>query len=569
MLRRVDAAVAVALVLAVAAIYAPAVRFEFLEWDDGVYVTENPIVRGGLSAATVASAFTRLVGGNWHPLTVLAHALDVELFGLDPGAHHLTSVLFHALNALLLYAWLRQATGEAARPALVAALFAVHPLHVESVAWIAERKDVLSTFCGWAMLLCYTRFARRPSAAAWTAVTLSMLLGLLAKPMLITAPLWLLLLDLWPLGRLSRWRDLGSLCREKLAWFVLAAIFAGIALWAQFAHAAVLAGVPPSERLAGAVVAAGWYLRQTVWPAGLAFFYPRPAAVALPELVAAACALAAGTWLVWRRRRRRPACLFGWLWYGVTLLPVLGLVPIGLQARADRYTYVPLVGVFVALAWGLPRPRRAGVRRALFGLAVVALAALGLAAREQAERWRDDEPLYRHAIEVTTGNFVAHANLAWTLERAGRLEEARAHAETALQLRPGDVRALVTLGNVARRRGRRGEAETWYRQATASDPRSARAWYNLGTVIHERGDATHAAECYRRALEQAPDFAPAHNNLAAALERLGRPQEALAHYARALRLDPTHGQARANYERLARQLAPPAAGGGERDMVGR
>jgi Tfp pilus assembly protein PilF len=554
MLRRADAAVAAGLLLAVLAIYAPVVGFEFLEWDDGVYVTENPVVRPGLSRATLSGAFTRLVGGNWHPLTVLSHALDVTLFGLDPGRAHGVNALLHALNGLLLYTFLRRATGEVARPALVAALFVAHPLHVESVAWISERKDVLSTFFGWTMLLFYLRWARRPGAAAWAAVTASLLLGLLAKPMLITAPLWLLLLDLWPLGRWTRANQLRPLCREKRVWFVLAGVFGGIALWAQTAQAAVQAGVPVVQRLAGAVVAAAWYLRQTVWPGGLAFFYPRPATVPLAALAAAAVGLGLGTWLALRCRRRHPAVWFGWLWYGVTLLPVLGLVPIGLQARADRYTYVPLVGVFVALAWGVPWRWRPARLAPLPWLAAAALPVLGLAARAQVEHWRDDEPLYRRALAVTSGNFVAHANLAWILERQGRLEQAQAQAEQALALRPGDARALVTLGNVARRQGRRERAEAWYRQATQSDPTSVKAWYNLGAVIHETGDASRAAECYRRALERAPDFAPAHNNLAAALERLHRPAEALEHYALALRLDPSYVEARANHERLSRQL---------------
>ena len=551
-----DILVAAGLLLAVALVYGQTARFAFLEWDDDVYVTENPLVREGLTGGALWQAWTSVVGANWHPLTVLSHAADVELFGLDPGAHHLVSVLFHAANSMLLYAFLRRSTGDVGRPAFVAALFAVHPLHVESVAWIAERKDVLSSFFALSLLVVYRRYAESRALSPYALVSVLLLCGLLSKAMLVTLPVVLLLFDFWPLGRggLPFGRTWLPLVREKLPLFALAFAFGLIGLATQRAAGAVadLERLPFGLRAENALVSTGLYLRQAVWPSGLAFFYPYPSSIGASSWLAAATLLAAITAAAVRLASRAPAFLVGWLFYLVTLLPVIGLIQLGPQAHADRYTYLPLVGPFVVVAWSVPWGFRLGRIRPLAWLGGALVLVAAARAHGEVRHWRDGESLFRRAIEVTSGNYVAHANLAWLLERQGRLEEAEREARAALALRPQDERALVTLGNVAYRRGDLAEAEDHFQAAAEAAPASAKAWYNLGTVRYARGDLPGAALAFGRAVAAAPGMAAAHNNLGTTLERLGRSDEAVLHYREALRLDPGSPTARSNLARIER-----------------
>jgi len=372
--------------------------------------------------------------------------------------------------------------------------------------------------------------------------------------MLVTLPVVLLLLDFWPLGRggLPFGRAWLPLVREKLPLFALACAFGLIGLATQRAAGALADAtlVPSGLRAANALVSTVGYLRQAVWPGGLAFFYPYPSSIGAGSWLAAATVLAAITAACVRLAARAPAVFVGWLFYLVTLLPVIGLIQLGPQAHADRYTYVPLVGLLLAVAWGVPWGLRVGRLRPLPWLGGVLVLIVVGAAHGEVRHWRDGEALFRRAIEVTSGNYVAHANLAWLFERRGRLDEAEREARAALALRSADARALVTLGNVAYRRGRLAEAEDHFRAAAETAPASAKAWYNLGTVRYARGNLPGAVLAFGRAVEAAPGMAAAHNNLGTTLERLGRSEEAVLHYREALRLDPASATARANLARI-------------------
>ncbi len=379
-------------------VFAPVLGHDFVSLDDPAYVTANRQVRRGLTAEGFGWAWGAEVAANWHPLTLLSHMLDCELYGLDPGGHHLTSLLLHTANAVLLFVVWRRLTGAAGRSAVVAALFAIHPLHVESVAWIAERKDVLSGFFFLLTLAAWTGWVRRPTRRRYLLALLAFALGLLAKPMLVTLPLVLLLLDVWPLERLPRGapaaeirRAFGRLLREKLPFF-LAALAAGVvALFTQREAMFPLAALPPAQRAANALLAYAAYLGDTLWPRGLAVFYPLPGPQPAWRVALAAALFAALTAATLARCRRSPWLAVGWLWFAGMLVPVIGLLQVGSQGRADRYTYLPSIGLFVALVWEVAERWPAGrLRRpALAAAALLAIAPLAVAARAQVATWRD------------------------------------------------------------------------------------------------------------------------------------------------------------------------------------
>ncbi|HWR98000.1 MAG TPA: tetratricopeptide repeat protein [Candidatus Methanoperedens sp.] len=494
---------AVLLLLALtAAVYSPVTGFDFVNFDDDRYVTRNEAVRGGLSARGVSWALTDLGSGNWHPLTWLSHLTDVELFGLDAGGHHAVSLLLHLANTALLFAALRALTGAPWPSAAAAALFALHPLHVESVAWVSERKDVLSALFWMLGLLAYARYARRPSPARYAWVAAALALGLAAKAMLVTLPLVLLLLDWWPLGRL---RAAGSgpgapspaaaaraLFLEKIPLLLLSGLAGAITLAAQ-------RGVPllvPLEvretaaRVSNALWGYLWYLGKTLWPSSLAVYYPFPAGgPPLGKTVLAALVLAAVTLLVLRGRRSRPALAVGWLWFLVVLAPVIGLIQAGNQAVADRYTYLPLIGLFLAAAWGVGDPRRRwpaprAVTAALSAVTLAAVAALALASSLQVRHWRNSRTLFERAVEVTPAHPVTLNNLANALTAEGRDEEAIALYRRALLIRP-DAIVHANLGAALLRVGRLGEARESLREALARDPRLEEVRRTLAALPRE------------------------------------------------------------------------------------
>ncbi len=543
--------VAAALAVATAAAFAPLSANDFVNYDDDLYVTNNPEVRRGLTAEGVRWAFSSDHGANWFPLTRLSWMLDAELFGMDPRAYHGTSLALHLANTLLLFAALRSMTGALWRSALVAGVFGLHPVHVESVAWASARKDVLSGFFFMLVLLAWTRYARgRHPRLAYAAAALALALGLLAKQVLVTAPFALLLLDAWPLARLrdpaSGGLDRRRLRRavvEKLPLLLLALLAGALAARAQQSWGALqgLEVVPAALRLSNAVVAYGAYLADAFWPAGLAVFYPYAAPG--PARVAAAAALLLGiTAFSLAQRRRRPWLAVGWLFFVGSLLPVIGLVQVGQAARADRYLYLPLIGLALPFSWWLGEwSGRARGPAVAIGLA--SLAALGVATSAQLRSWRDSEALFAHALRVTERNHVAHLNLGLALLHARRLDGAGPHLEQAVRLAPSSPMAHGILGELRLRERRWQDAAESFRAALDSGRRDAARWRaGLGQALYEMGDTETAIASYRAALRARPGAAALHANLGLALAAEGRHGEAIASYREALRLDQTRAE---------------------------
>jgi tetratricopeptide (TPR) repeat protein len=526
--------IALLLAATVLAVFAPALRNGFVDYDDDRYVLRNPHVQHGFDAESLRWAWTT---GDfyWHPVTWMSHMLDWRLYGPVPAGHHATNVALHAANAALLFVLLDATTGAVWRSALVAAVFALHPLRVESVAWIAERKDVLSTLFWLLTTLAYVRWVRAPSRARYALVLVGLALGLMSKPMLVTLPATLLLLDYWPLGRLRSRSDLWPLVCEKLPFapLVVASIVLTIALENHGAIAS-LGTFPLAARAANAIVSYASYLWKLVWPAELYVPYLRPsdgipgwqvacAAVVLATITAGALAV----------RRTRPYVPVGWLWYLGTLLPVIGLVQAGDQAMADRFTYVPLIGVALAIAWLVP----AGAARPAAALAVLLLLLLAARTRGQIAVWRGPEALFAHTLRFDERNWVAHVNLGYALGSQGDLDAATRHLERALELQPHSARAHAGLGNVLVSRNRIEDGVAHYREALAVMPRSEHTLTNLGFALATQGQYDEAIALYRRALAIEPCFADAHKKLGVALARTGKSAEALAHFEQAVHCD--------------------------------
>jgi tetratricopeptide (TPR) repeat protein len=583
---RIAAGLAAALAVAVLVTYAPVVDYGFVSYDDPEYVVDNVHVHDGVTWRGVVWSFTQGHSANWHPLTWLSHMVDWQLYGDWAGGHHVTSVVLHAANAALLLIALWSLTGAVWRSAMVAALFALHPLRVESVAWVAERKDVLSAFGWFLALFTYARYVRSRSRAARVAVAVAVALALLAKPMAVTLPLALLLLDVWPLGRVPLHEWDGSRVRalvvEKLPLFGLAAMTALVTYRVQAGAGAVmsLANEPLVQRVREAVCAYVIYLRRMLWPDDLAFFYPPPAEISPLAWGGALALLAVVTALAVRERTRRPYLLVGWLWFVGTLVPVIGIVRAGEQFMADRFTYVPSVGLCILVVWTVADalPRRGARVAGALGLAAVLLAAS--ASRAQLSAWRDSRTLYTRALAVTTGNHVADGNLGLLLldeghtaeafehlQRAaqarpaspkaqmnygvglaamGRLDEAIGRYELATRIEPRYAAAYMNLGKALADEGHLEDAERRYREALAIDPEYAKAYAGLGLVLVAEGRTTDGIEAYRGALRLAPGAADVHNNLALALEHEGAGDEALAEYRESVRLDPHEVRSRFN-----------------------
>jgi tetratricopeptide (TPR) repeat protein len=545
-----DLVLVLALALATVAAYWPVGRHDFVAYDDDRYVADNRHVRDGFSRAGLRWAATTYEGDNWHPVTWLSHMLDGQLFGRRAGGHHLTNLWLHVLNTALLFALLRRMTGSRWRSALVAALFALHPLHVESVAWVAERKDVLSTFFGLLALHAWAGWVARPGPARYGLVVLSFALALLSKPMLVTLPAVMLLLDAWPLGRLGAGPGAAwALVREKVPLFLLSIACAAVTVVAQHQAGAMrtLEEIGLGARLATAVVGWARYLVAMVWPVDLAVLYPHPGHWPAGAVAGAAALLALVSLLVAATWRRRPALAVGWLWYLGTLVPVIGLVQVGVQSHADRYTYLPLVGVFVMAAWSLGRvdvgrPRR----RVVAAVGATALVAtLLVLTRLQLRHWRDSRALFERAVRVTSGNAVAHSNLGVVLRNAGDIAGAVRHFEEAIRIDPRFAGAHANLAEAFAVQGRHAEAAKRYRAALHLDPDLAVARNGLAGALVREGRLEQAAAHLRAALRREPGWPDGHYNLGLVLAAQGRPEEAQAAYGRALALDPAHAAARA------------------------
>jgi Flp pilus assembly protein TadD len=549
--------VSLALALLAIAPYLQTLRYGFVNFDDPTYVADNAIVRQGLSWGNVIWAFTTMWGGNWHPLTWLSHMLDCQLFGAQPGWHHFVNALFHAANTALLFAVLRDMTGALWRSALVAALFAVHPLHVESVAWISERKDVLSTFFGLWAIWGYVRYTRSASLTRYAFVAGFFALSLLSKPMLVTLPFVLLLLDIWPLQRF--WdvdkarisgRDFVSLFVEKLPLLAMSAVSCVVTFKAQHAAGAVapVELLSISHRFANAIVSYAGYLLKTFWPVDLAAIYALPSHVSVIATVLSFLLLLGVTMGVVVFGRKRLWLLVGWLWFLGTLVPVIGLIQVGDQAMADRYSYLPLIGVFIMIAWSLPLAK--GGRTTLIATAAgVVLVLLTTVTYAQVQVWRDTRTLFEHAIKVTNGNFTAHNLLAGVCEQEGDIAGARAHIDEALRVRPNYPGARYNLGMILmREKNYTGAGEQFYLalQNNRSDPL---VWNGLGAVNISLGQTDDAIVNYRHALELDPNYASALSNLANALVAKGKIDEAVEACEKALRIRPNVAETHATLGR--------------------
>ncbi len=480
--------------------------------------------------------------------------LDCQLFGLRSGRHHLTNVLFHALATLLLFAFLERATKARWRSAAVAFLFALHPLHVESVAWIAERKDVLSALFWFLTLYLYVRYTEHPDGKRYALMLGAFCLGLMAKPMAVTLPFVLLLLDVWPLRRMPTMRQ--RAVWEKAPFFAIAVIVAFVTYLVQRASGAVQAvsAFPIALRAENALISYVIYIVKMFWPSGLAVFYPYPPHVPVWEAVSAAIAMVGITALVLRSFRNYPYLSVGWLWYVGTSVPVIGLIQVGAQARADRYTYIPLTGVFIMLVWGAAEVarRRPRTRTGILVLAGAGCSSCFALTAVQIEHWRDSETLFRHALDVTDANYVAQHNLGVALaERPGKLPEAIQHLEAAVRLEPDSARARTDLGNaLANTPGRLEEAVAEYRAALRTAPDAAITHNDLGnTLLKMQGHVAEAITEYETALRLNPDYAEAHNNLGSALSQVpGRLPEAISQFQTALRINPNYLEARTNLD---------------------
>jgi len=544
------------LLAAVALAYAQVGGFDFVDYDDTAYVYQNPHVTRGLTLKGIAWALTSFHAANWHPLTWISHMADVSLFGLWPGGHHLTSLVVHALVMGLLLKTLWELTGRFWPSAWVAGLFALHPLHVESVAWVSERKDLLCALFWVLGLQAYGRWATGGKRCWYLALTLFFLLALASKPMAISFPCVLLLLDFWPL---KRWpsRSPLALLLEKIPLFVMAAISGAVTLLAQHSQGAMgsMDVYPFGQRLINALSAYLFYLGKTLWPCDLAFFYPYPEPAPLPAAIAALALMTAVTAVAWQWRGRYPFVLIGWLWFVGTLVPVIGIVQVGMQARADRYTYLPLIGIFMASAWGLAvlARRSKRVKTAVVALAALVLVAAAWGANRQARYWRDSMSLAQRAMAVTRDNYPAHIMAAGAFKSQGRLDEAQALLARAIALHPQETTAVMLFGDLMAEQDQVDKAMGFYHLAIELNPALAQPHYRLGKIHQARSDRDKAEWHFRQALGLNPAMAAAHNDLGLIQAARGRLEAAIFHFEQALAIDGDFGEARHNLA-LARGL---------------
>ncbi len=574
--------------------YARVRDYDFVNYDDPEYVADNSPVQGGLTLRNIRWAFTSFHAANWHPVTWLSLMADRTFFGMRPAGFHVTNVFFHLFNALLLFFLLRAMTGAPWKSGFVAALFALHPMHVESVAWIAERKDVLSTFFLMATLLAYRWYVLRPRLRRYLLVTVCFVMGLMSKPMLVTLPLLLVLLDLWPLKRIDRFsikapvqRSMVGVVVEKMPLVFLSCLSCCITVIAQRQAAAVV----PIERyalgvrLANALISYGGYFLKMIIPRHLAVFYPLRS-LDLAGLVLSTVFIASMTLLSFATIRKMPYIFVGWMWYVLALLPVIGILQVGSQAMADRYTYVPYIGLFVLITWGisgfLTNYRRSPILQ--IGIGALAILVLTIATDRQVSYWKSSGTLFEHALSVTTGNYVAHQNLGLFLEEQGDIPGSTVHFAEALRINPKDINALNSLGGIFLEQGltdsavlyfqealrlwpdfaeasnnlgiafarsnRLDEAIRQFNNALRLNPGNERPYINLGLALAKTGEWDGAIENFQHALSLDPQNAATHYHLGSAFENKKQYAEAAAQFNEALRIDPSFEDAEQSLHRL-------------------
>ena len=549
---------------------------DFINYDDPLYVTNNPHVKGGLTVKNILWAFTTTTASNWHPLTWLSHMLDVELFGLNPRGHHLTNVFIHTASTLLLFLLLTQITAAPWQSLFVAALFALHPFHVESVAWVAERKDVLSGFFWLLTLVFYASYVRQKQLKYYLLTFFSFVVGLMSKPMLVTLPSVMFLFDYWPLGRFPFQQgegqgaggvSFGSLVKEKIPFLFCSALSAMITLYAQGKGGTMssLDVVPLANRIANALVAYAKYIEKTLWPSDLAFFYPFPLSLPLRQGFASCALLILISTATIYLRRRKPYLIVGWVWFLITLIPVIGLVQVGGQSMADRYTYIPLIGLFIMISWGVPdllRGFRLWYRPAiLVTLSCVVVIALSAATWRQLGYWKDNISLYEHNLRITANNYIIFNNLGIALAERGEVDAAIQSYQEALRIWPKSANAHTNLGAALMSQGKFQEAIRHYDEALRLRPdyplariNLSKALNNAGVALAHQGKLDEAIRYFKEALRIDPEFADGYFNMGITLARMNRMDEAAEQFIYVLRLTPDSAEARSWLKRLGRSM---------------
>ncbi len=552
--------ICVFLTIALCSLYLQVKDHQFVNFDDDLYVTDNRHVFSGLNLENIKWSLTRVYVSNWHPLTWISHMIDVEIFGMKPGMHHLTNVIFHVLNSILLLTVLNKMTGSLWRSAVVVVLFALHPLHVESVAWIAERKDVLSTFFWMLTMLTYYRYVRCRTISKYLLMILVFSLGLMAKPMLVTLPFVLLLLDFWPLKReelnltmngsnteLSWWpkintRGILRLILEKVPLMIMALAASGVTFYAQSVGGSVksLERVSLASRIQNAIITYVVYLWKMVWPLNLAVYYPYPKQFSTLTVVMCPLLLIAITVIVVMSVRRFPYFITGWFWYLGTLVPVIGIVKVGDQSMADRYTYIPLIGIFVMIAWGLPEllDKWQFKKIAFATLTGIVIPILIVFSWLQIGYWKNSNTLFRHALNVTVNNDVAHNNLARDLIDHGDFDDALKHCAEALKINPYNTDAYNNMGLALIKIGEISKAISIFSKEIQIHPNNVDAYINLGAAYIKQGNNSEAIIQVSKAIEIEPDCVLAYINMGLALANQGRLNEAIHQYHKALQIKP-------------------------------
>jgi tetratricopeptide (TPR) repeat protein len=558
------------------AVFSQTSRYDFVNFDDDMYVYNAPAIQAGPTLNGLLAAFTSPHARNWHPLTTVSHMLDCGLYGLNAGGHHATNVVLHTIAVLLLFRVLRQMTGAFWKSAIVAALFAVHPLHVESVAWVSERKDVLSAVFFFLMLNAYARYARTPSITRYVVVTALFAAGLMSKSMLVTVPIILVAVDYWPLGRFdqiasktgktqileskARRRIIQRLFLEKLPLLLLSAAVSIITFVLQKRAAGSIPGLPFLWRAENAIMSYVIYAWKTLWPTRLAVFYPHPNDTLAPwEVFLTIGFLLAVTCAAIIFRNKRPYLFTGWFWYVVMLVPVIGVVQVGEQGHADRYSYLPSIGLFLIAVWAAGDIVGVGQvklhRRAAIAVAAAIVVALACTAFTQASYWRNSETLWTHTLAVTDDNDVAHNNLGYLCVDRGELDKAMSHFEAASRIRSnkldphynlGSAFVEMNMGDALARKGQPDEAMVHFAQAIKLQPDYAEAYYNRGNVLFAKGKIDEAIPDFQKALQIQPDDADAHTGLGNAHLRKGSIKEAIAHYKQAIALATNDPHSRSN-----------------------
>jgi protein O-mannosyl-transferase len=548
------------LMITTIAVYGQVHEFEFVHFDDPKYVTENTNIQKGFSWSSVSWAFTTVHAANWHPLTWLSHMLDCQVFGMQPGNHHLTNLFFHIANTLLLFFVFWKMTDGLWQSFFVAALFGLHPLGVESVAWVSERKNVMSTFFWMLTMGCYARYVFQPSVARYSVMVIFFVLGLMSKPMLVTLPCVLLLLDYWPLGRCSFQMPAGKnpennlsvyrLFLEKIPLVILVVISCGATYYAQKHGGAVksLDYISVVDRIANALVSYVLYIGKMIFPVKLACLYPHPGTQAWWLVLCASIFLLTVSAMVMRMAKKHPYLLVGWLWYLGTLVPVIGLVQVGAQSMADRYTYIPLIGLYIVLVWGVTEILKPWKFRILFLSIFSAILFTGLMGLtwKQANYWKNSIILFERTLDVTENNSSIHYNLGNVLVEIEQDDAAEEQYLKAIQIKPNFVDAHNNLANVYVQQGKTDAAIEQYLKVLALKPDYAGARYSLGIALDDQGRTHEALPYFLKALKDMPDNADAHFKTANALIKIGKTDDAIRHYQQAIRIKPDFVNAHCN-----------------------